>query len=164
MTTHPFVTLPLQIQFLYIVFFFRDAEDIKSYKLILSSSQCFLTYTVHTIKQKSRDHSVGTGTGYGLDGRGIGVRFPTEVRDSSLLHRVQGGSEAHPASYSMDTTDPFPRVKQLELEADHTPPPSAQVKSGGAIPPLPHISSWRSAVLILHRKNLNSTSLYEKIK
>jgi hypothetical protein len=32
--------------------------------------------------------------------------------------------------------------KQL---ADHSPPTSAEVKKGGAIPPLPHMSSWDSA-------------------
>jgi hypothetical protein len=29
-------------------------------------------------------------------------------------------------------------------EADHSPPSSAEVKNGGAIPPLPHTSSLRS--------------------
>jgi hypothetical protein len=38
-----------------------------------------------------------------------------------------------------------PGVKRQEREADHLPPSSAEVKKGGAIPPLPHISSWRSA-------------------
>jgi hypothetical protein len=31
-------------------------------------------------------------------------------------------------------------VKQLEGESDHSAP--SEVKHGGAIPPLPHISSW----------------------
>jgi hypothetical protein len=30
-------------------------------------------------------------------------------------------------------------------EADLSPPSSAEVKNGGVIPPLPHMSSWRSA-------------------
>jgi hypothetical protein len=30
-------------------------------------------------------------------------------------------------------------------EAAHSPPSSAEVKNGGAIPPLPHIPSWHSA-------------------
>jgi hypothetical protein len=30
-------------------------------------------------------------------------------------------------------------------EADHSPPSFAEVKNGGAIPPLPHMSSWQSA-------------------
>jgi hypothetical protein len=38
-----------------------------------------------------------------------------------------------------------PGVKRLGSEADHSPPTSAEVKNGGAIPSLPHTSSWRSA-------------------
>jgi hypothetical protein len=37
------------------------------------------------------------------------------------------------------------RVKRPGHEADHSPPSSAEVKNVGAIPPLPHISSWHSA-------------------
>jgi hypothetical protein len=33
-------------------------------------------------------------------------------------------------------------VKRLRREADHSPPYSAKIKNGGAIPPLPHTSSW----------------------
>jgi hypothetical protein len=36
-------------------------------------------------------------------------------------------------------------VKWPECEADHSPPSSAEVKNGGAIPPLPDISSWHGA-------------------
>jgi hypothetical protein len=32
-------------------------------------------------------------------------RFPTEVRDFSLLHCVQTGSGAHPATYPIGTRD-----------------------------------------------------------
>jgi hypothetical protein len=35
---------------------------------------------------------------------------------------------AHPPSYPMRTRDSFPGVKQLEHEADHSPPSSAKVK------------------------------------
>jgi hypothetical protein len=53
----------------------------------------------------------------------------------------------------MDTMGSFPGVKKLVLESDHSPPLSAQVENGGAIPPLPHISSWRIALLMQHREN-----------
>jgi hypothetical protein len=33
-------------------------------------------------------------------------------------------------------------VKRQGHEADHSLPPSAEVKNGGAILPLPHVSSW----------------------
>jgi hypothetical protein len=38
-------------------------------------------------------------------------------------------------------------------EADHPPPSSAEVKKGGAISPLPYISSWYSVYLIKHGDN-----------
>jgi hypothetical protein len=36
-------------------------------------------------------------------------------------------------------------IKQPGSEADHSPPSSSEVKNGGAIPPLPHMSSRHSA-------------------
>jgi hypothetical protein len=45
--------------------------------------------------------------GYGLDDSGAGVRFPAGIGNVSLLHRVQTGSEAHPASYPMSTGSSF---------------------------------------------------------
>jgi hypothetical protein len=38
-----------------------------------------------------------------------------------------------------------PGVKWQGREADHSPPSNAEVKNGGAIPPLPHMPSWHSA-------------------
>jgi hypothetical protein len=55
----------------------------------------------------SRDSSVGIATGYGLDDRMIGVRFPAGVGNSSLRHRVQTGSGARPAIYPMSTRGSF---------------------------------------------------------
>jgi hypothetical protein len=66
-------------------------------------------------------------------------------RDISLLYSVQTGSEAHPASYPMGTGTNFKGVKRPERKADHSHPSSAEVKNGGAIPSLPHMSSWHSA-------------------
>jgi hypothetical protein len=51
--------------------------------------------------------SVGIALGYGVDDRGSRVRFPTGAGNFSLHHRVQKGSGAHPASYSMDTRGSF---------------------------------------------------------
>jgi hypothetical protein len=50
---------------------------------------------------KSSDSSVGIALDYGLDGRGSRVRFPAGTGNFSPHHRVQNGSEAHPASYPM---------------------------------------------------------------
>jgi hypothetical protein len=48
-----------------------------------------------------------------------------------------------PAQWVSGTTSPG--VKRPGREADHSPPFSAEVKNGGAIPPLPHMSSWHIA-------------------
>jgi hypothetical protein len=40
-----------------------------------------------------------------------------------------------------------PRLKRTGSEADHSPPSSTEVKNGGAIPPLPHMSPWHNACL-----------------
>jgi hypothetical protein len=55
------------------------------------------------VTTKSPDGSVGIALGYGLDDRGSRVRFPVGAGNISLHHRVQNGSEAHPASYPMGT-------------------------------------------------------------
>jgi hypothetical protein len=90
----------------------------------------------------SGDSSVGIPTSYGMDGRdsipGRGERF-------CLIHRVQTGSGAHPASYPMGIEDSFPGVNRLGREADHPHPSSAEVKNGGAISPLPRMASRHGA-------------------
>jgi len=48
---------------------------------------------------------------YGLDDRASRVRFPAGAGNFSLHHRVQNGSGAHPASYTMDTRGSFPGDK-----------------------------------------------------
>jgi hypothetical protein len=55
----------------------------------------------------SRYRSVSIVSGYGLDNRTIEVRSPAEVRDFSSNLCVQTGSEAHPASCTMDTGGGF---------------------------------------------------------
>jgi hypothetical protein len=77
---------------------------------------------------KNRDSSVGIALGYGLDDQGSRVRFPAGAGNFSLHHRVQNGSGAHPASYSMGTRGSFPVVKRPGREADHSPPPGVEVK------------------------------------
>jgi hypothetical protein len=85
--------------------------------------------------------SVGIVTGYGLDGPGS---IPYSAKFSHL-HNVQTNSGAHSASYPMGTRDSSLGVKWQGREADHSPPSSAKVMKGGAIPQLPHMSSWHSA-------------------
>jgi hypothetical protein len=62
--------------------------------------------------------------------------------DFSLPHSLHTDSGAHPSSYAGAL---FPGVKRPGREADHSPPSSAEVKNGGAVPPLPYTSSWRGA-------------------
>jgi hypothetical protein len=95
---------------------------------------------------QSRDSSVGIALGYGLDDRDSRVRFPVGAGNSSLHHRVQNGSGAHPPSYQMGNMDSFPGVKRPGREAAihlHLVPRSIS----GAIPPLPHYAfmMWCSA-------------------
>jgi hypothetical protein len=59
-------------------------------------------------------------------------------KDFSLFLRVQAGSRAQPTSYHSSFLGGLKRPKR---EADHSPPPSAEVNNGGTIPPLPHKSS-----------------------
>jgi hypothetical protein len=70
--------------------------------------------------------------------------FDSRQGQEVFLHSVQTRSGAHPESYSMGTVGSFP-VCKARREANYLSPPSAEVNSGGAIPPLPHISSWNSA-------------------
>jgi hypothetical protein len=49
----------------------------------------------------------------------------------------------------MDTGGSYPGGKA----ADNSPPYNAEVKNGGAIPPLPHESSLYGASLIKHKNN-----------
>jgi hypothetical protein len=67
---------------------------------------------------------------YGL---GNWVRLSAGARDFSLLHGIQVGSGAHPASYSGVLS---PDVKRAG-EADYSPLSNAEVRNSGAIPPLP---------------------------
>jgi hypothetical protein len=71
---------------------------------------------------------IGIVTGYGLDDRMIGVRFPAGAGNFSLRPRVQTGSGAHPASYPVGNRGSFLGVKRPRREADHSPPPTAEVK------------------------------------
>jgi hypothetical protein len=80
--------------------------------------------------------------GYGLKNQAIGIRFLAGVRDFLFPHSVQTHSRAYPASYPMGTGT---WVNQRGHETEHSPPSSTEVKNGGSIPPLPHISSWHGA-------------------
>jgi hypothetical protein len=86
------------------------------------------------MSHSSRDSSVGTATGYGLDGRGS---IPGRNKKLSAFLNVQVSSESHPASYTKKTGgDISSEVKRLGHQADNSPPCNVEVKNDGAIPPL----------------------------
>jgi hypothetical protein len=93
---------------------------------ILQHIFCILLYR-YVIIIMSRDSSVGIATGYGLHGPGS---IPGRVSFLSYSRRPD-----HPEVGSTG-------VKRQRRESDHSPPSSAEVKKAGAIPPLPHASSW----------------------
>jgi hypothetical protein len=64
-----------------------------------------------TVTVESRDSSVGTVLGYGLDNQGSRVQFLVGAGNFSLHHHVQNSSGAHPASYPMGTRGSFPGGK-----------------------------------------------------
>jgi hypothetical protein len=66
---------------------------------------------------------------------------PSRAREFHL-HNIQTGSESHPAPIQWASVAVSPGVKRQERGADHSPPTSAEVKSGGATPSLLHMSSW----------------------
>jgi hypothetical protein len=60
---------------------------------------------------QSRDSSVDVATGYRLDDRVIGFRYPAGARNFSLRQYVQTGSGTHQASCPMGTGACFPESK-----------------------------------------------------
>jgi len=58
--------------------------------------------------------------------------------DFFLRHRVYTGSGAYPASYVIRTGNSFPDGKRPGLEADHSSPPSAEVKNAWSYKSTPH--------------------------
>jgi hypothetical protein len=66
-----------------------------------------------------------------------GVRYPAEAGDFSL-GPTQPRIQLVPGAV-------FPKVNRPGRDPDHSPVSSAEVKNGGAIPPLSHTSSWRGA-------------------
>jgi hypothetical protein len=87
-----------------------------------------------------RDIPVGIVTSYELDDPGSipGMAGIFSTTSRPPLGPTQPRTQWIPQAIS-------PGVKRLGREADHSPPPSGEIKKGGAIPPLPHMSSWHSA-------------------
>jgi hypothetical protein len=82
----------------------------------------------------------------------VGVHF-RQGQKSFLFSRVSRPAALEPTQPPIKPGTNSPVLKRQGYEADHSPPSSAEVNSGGAIPPLPYTSSWRCAYLIKHRDN-----------
>jgi hypothetical protein len=78
---------------------------------------------------KSRESSVGIVTGYGLDDRGSRIRFPVVAGNFSLHYRVQTGTGAHSASYSVGNGASSLAVKRAGREDNHSPQSSATINN-----------------------------------
>jgi hypothetical protein len=63
----------------------------------------------------------------------------------SLLYSVKTGSGAHQSPIQWTLEEFSPGVKRPGRETDHSFPSSVEVKNGGAIPPLPIMSSCPDA-------------------
>jgi hypothetical protein len=90
------------------------------------------------VPRLSHDHllpGVGIATACRLDGRGKIFLLSTVSRPA--LGPTQPPIQSVPGALSL-------RVKRPRREADHCPS-STEVKNGGSIPPLPHLSSWLGA-------------------
>jgi hypothetical protein len=85
----------------------------------------------------SRDSVVGIATDYGLDGRGVGVRFPVGPRIFSTPYRRAVSPTQHLTKWVPGALSPG--VKRQGRDADHSPPTSAQVKKMWIYTPAPPI-------------------------
>jgi hypothetical protein len=57
-----------------------------------------------------------------------------------------------------------PGIKQPGREADHSPTSIADVKFGGVVLPLPQMSSWNGAYLIMHKEKFTVLPLQYEIQ
>jgi hypothetical protein len=97
-----------------------------------------LLVTLLPFHEYTLDSSVGTAKGHGLDRPGSipgkGKTFFSSTASRPALGPIQPSIQIVPGALS-------PEVKRPGREADNSPPSSAEVKIGEAIPPFPHTCS-----------------------
>jgi hypothetical protein len=86
---------------------------------------------------RSQDSSVSIVTGYRLDSWGS-IPDKGKIFLFSIGSRPALGLTQHPIQWVL-------WVKQPGCKADHSPPSGAEIKNGGAVLPLIHVSSWHIA-------------------
>jgi hypothetical protein len=116
------------------------AECVENYLSLINS---LITLVVVA---RSKDSSVSIVTDCGMDGRGL-IPNRSKVFFSTPPHPDRSGAPTSLLSNGVLGNE-SPAVKRPRLEADHLPPFSAEVKNGGTISSLPHMSSWHGAKLI----------------
>jgi hypothetical protein len=86
-----------------------------------------------------------------------GIRFPLGQKIFLFFRasRPAQGSTQPPIQWVPGTLTQG--VKWPGYEADHSPPPSAEVKHSGAMPQLHNTPSWRAACLIKRKENFTFT-------
>jgi hypothetical protein len=100
--------------------------------------QVLIKFIQSTPSAGSWDRSVGLVMGYGLDGL---CSIPSSARFFSSPQcpgRLWGLTQP-PVQWVLGALSPG--VKHQECEANHSPPANAKDKKGGALPPLPYMSS-----------------------
>jgi hypothetical protein len=108
----------------------KDIKPLIEFKMSeqgLRFRKMFLHIFCYSLPNRSRDSSVGIATGYGLDGRGVGVRVPVGSRNVSSPHRPDrfwGPPNLPSNGYRVLSVG----VKRLGCGADHLPPTSTEVK------------------------------------
>jgi hypothetical protein len=121
--------------------------NLSPYQPHCSTGQSFRDILKYHNIRKSCDSSVCIVLGYGLDDQSSRVWFPAGAGNFSLRHRVQNGSGAHPASYTMCTRGSFPGGKAAWAWSWSLTSIQYQgQRMSGAIPPLPHyaFTAWCS--------------------
>jgi hypothetical protein len=94
------------------------------------------------------DSSVGIVMGYGPDGQGA-IPNRSKIFLLSIAFRLALGPTQPPIQWTLGAISPW--VNWPGREADYSLPSSTEVKNGGAIPPLPHMSSWHRNSFTFYR-------------
>jgi hypothetical protein len=114
---------------------------------VMSDNRVLTTYSpsdvsLSIIECRSRDSSVDSDR-LRAGRSGFDSRQGQEIFLFSTASRPPLGPTQPPIKWVPSSISPG--LKRVGRETDHSPPSSAPVKNGGAIPPLSHTSSWRGA-------------------